>query len=131
MNTSFSGVSRGTDQKVSNMCNILTIITQLETRIRAGVVLDKLSNLSGFSFNLSLLSFPRLTSHVKLFSSLSLFVSFISSSLLFSLLLCCGVFCAVACSVLCCCVLLCVVVLCLCVSVCGCVMCLELNSVFR
>ena len=98
-------------------------VTRIDWRIRAGVVLDQLSNLSGFSFNLSLLSFPLLSSHLYLFSSLSLFVSFISSSLLFASVLwrvlCCVVVCAVY------------RVLSVRVCVCRCVMCLELNSVFR
>ena len=55
--------------------------------IRASVVLDQLSNLSGFSFNLSLLSFSLLSSHLYLFSSLSLFVCFMSTSLLFACVL--------------------------------------------
>ena len=61
-----------------------------------------------FSFSLSLLSFPLLSSHLYLLSSLS--VSLRLFHLFFSSLC----FCAMACSVLC-----------------RCVMCLELNSVFR
>ena len=65
-----------------------------------------LSSSSGFSFNLSLLSFPLLSSRLCLFSFLSLFISvslllfsFISSSLLFAsvwrVLCCFGLCCAV------------------------------------
>ena len=85
---------------------------------------------SGFSFNLSLLSFSLslfsliilyLFSCLSLCSSLSisLFISFISSSFLFACsVLCCAVLC---CVVVCCCMWLCFVCACLCVL---------LNSVF-
>ena len=95
-------------------CARLASCNANDWRICAGVVLDQQSNLSGFSFNLSLLFLPLLSSHLYLFSSL------LFASVLWRVL---------CCVVVCCCVSLCCV--CVRVCVCRCVMCLELNSVSR
>ena len=88
-------------------------------------VLFSTSNLSGFSFNLSLLSFPLLSSQLHLLSSLSFFFSYIFFSSLY-FCVACSLLCCVA---LCCAMLLHVVVLCVCVSVCVVVSCVwSLNS---
>ena len=70
---------------------------------------------SGFSFNLSLLSFPLLCSHLYLYSSLSILISVFLLLLLFHLFFFSLCFC-VSCSVLLCCV---------CVVVCACLCVLE------